>query len=467
MAVGLGAVDVSSRMRIPRRGESCAHLPLIVVVVIGAVARVWWSLAYPLSYDESFTAMVGRQSPDSIFDYLRHSDVHPPLDFILRSPLAQLGASDAVFRLPSVLLSTSALALFAWWMRDRGRLGLIATVLLAVSPFQIGYGSEARMYAMLELCGVAAAVLADRWLRTDDRRLAPITALVVAVALFDHVSGFLLAAALLALPGWRSDSSAWRWRSWVLAAIGLWAVLWGTAFAQQRNGSQVERIPYTTPARVVAAVSNMVSFTEGVTVVVVICVLVGGWLLVRRDRILGRVWIVLGGLPVLLAALAGLATHSFMDRTVTVAAWAPVLAVAAAADALLERSGAWRALAAVGLVLLVVPGTTTFLLGTWGDGVSTEQVAGLVRRGDVVAIVPAWYQDLIDWGIGVHGPAGSHAVSASVPDAAGVVVGPTRQGHRTWLLTLATNKRDYAQFPRCAPDQRKGAQRLLCLVTPS
>ena len=79
----------------------------------------------------------------------------------------------------------------------RGRAGLIATALLAVSPFQIGYGSEARMYALLELLGVVAAVLGERWLRSRRAGWPPPPAAALTVALFDHASGLFLAAGLL------------------------------------------------------------------------------------------------------------------------------------------------------------------------------------------------------------------------------------------------------------------------------
>ena len=89
-----------------------------------------------------------------LLSYLRHTDLHPPLDYILRAPFARAGASDFMIRFPSVVLSTAALALFAWWMRARGWFGVVATALMAVSTFQLTYGGEARMYALLQLLGV-------------------------------------------------------------------------------------------------------------------------------------------------------------------------------------------------------------------------------------------------------------------------------------------------------------------------
>jgi hypothetical protein len=411
--------------------------------------------------------MAGRRGFWSIPGYLRISDAHPPLDYLLRAPLSRLGVSDVVFRAPGVLLSVGALALFAFWMRDRGRVGLIATGLLAVSPFQIGYGSEARMYAMLQVVGVAAAFLGERWLRRPTTWHAPIVSAVLAVGLLDHVSAFLVAVGLVALAGMRRDREAWRWRGWILGAVLTWAIAWGWAFERQHSAAGVNRIPPTSLARFFDAISNSVTFTNGITLLVVLGVAAGAVLLCREDVLLGRVWLALGLLPFALGGILGLFVHFFMDRTFTAASWAPILAIAWLAERAMRRSLLTRAVALVALVVLVVPGTVSFLRGTWGYGVSADHVAAMARRGDVVAVVPEWYGDLIDWEIGVHGPVGSHTTRVGdLANATGVVVGAHRTGHRTWLLTLAANSERYAAYPRCAPDWTHGSERVLCLVTP-
>ena len=134
-------------------------------MVVGAVLRLWGLGAHRLGYDEAFTAMAGRMSLGDLLAYLRTHDSHPPLDYLLRAPLARTGVNEFLFRLPSVVCSAGALALFAWRMRRYALAGVIATALLAVSDFELTHGRTARMYAELELIGVLAAVLADSWLR--------------------------------------------------------------------------------------------------------------------------------------------------------------------------------------------------------------------------------------------------------------------------------------------------------------
>jgi len=229
---------------------------LAVVVVVGVALRAWRLGFNGLTFDESFTAMAARLPLGHLFDHLRTQDSHPPLDYLLRAPLARSGASDALLRAPSLLFSVGALVLFAWWMRDRGLAGIMATVVLAGSSFQIYYGGEARMYALLELLGVASAVVAERWLRDSPMWCAWAAGVLVGLALFDHVSGFLLAAGMLTIAGIRTDRRAWMWPAAVAAGVGSWAILWGTSFAQQAGGDWANWIPRTSASSFAGAVSG-------------------------------------------------------------------------------------------------------------------------------------------------------------------------------------------------------------------
>src|SRR5262249_34274333 len=149
-----------------RVGTSRLSIGLLGALVgVGVVLRVWGLGAHRLGFDEAFTAMAGRKSVTDLLAYLRVRDSHPPLDYLIHVPLARAGVRELVFRAPSVVCSIGALVLFAWWMRSRGLAGIVATGLLAFSTFQLVHGREARMYADLELLGVAAAVVADSWLR--------------------------------------------------------------------------------------------------------------------------------------------------------------------------------------------------------------------------------------------------------------------------------------------------------------
>ena len=300
---------------------------LASLVVVGALLRLWGLGAHRLGFDEAFTAMAGRLRLGDLFAYLRVRDSHPPLDYLIRAPLARAGVDEFLFRLPSAVCSIGAVALFAWWMRRRGLAGIVATALLAVSAFQLAHGREARMYADMELIGVAGAVLAEAWLRRPRRWHAPAIGALVLVGLLTHVSMFLLGAGLLVLAGRRTDRAAWQWRIALAAGLAGWAVLWGPSFLEQTRGGHSNWIPRTTLAGMIHTVGRLVTYQPGLHLFAVVAVAAGAFLLARADRRLARVWVCCVLVPAGLAALTGIVAPVLLDRTLTVVSWGPLLAL--------------------------------------------------------------------------------------------------------------------------------------------
>src|SRR5215213_4225831 len=259
---------------------------LLALVAVGVGMRLLWIVRNGASFDESFTAMIARRPLGAVFGVLKTSDSHPPLDYVLRLPFARAGVGDFVMRLPSLVFSVAALGAFAWWMRSRGIAGLVAVAVMAVSPFQIMYGGEARMYALLELLGVLAAMLAETWLRTPRSWHVYAAGALVLVGVFDHVSGFLLAGALFALAGVRRDRAAWRWRASITCALVVWAAVWGASFLTQSSTTHASWIERTTIHSVPDAVAALVANQHGVGLVVFAAVTGGIVAVATTDRVL-------------------------------------------------------------------------------------------------------------------------------------------------------------------------------------
>jgi len=81
------------------------------------------------------------------------ADIPPPLSYLLLHAWIQLfGDDEPVVRSLSVLFGVLAVPLIygvAWQLLRRRLAGLLAALLLAVSPLHIWYGQETRMYALL------------------------------------------------------------------------------------------------------------------------------------------------------------------------------------------------------------------------------------------------------------------------------------------------------------------------------
>jgi len=442
-------------------------LALIALVVVGSGLRLWALGRSRLNYDESFTAMAGRLPVDRLFAFLTAHDSHPPLDYLLHAPFARAGVSEFWFRLPSAACSIAALALLAWWLRPRGRVAIFATAILALSAFEIAHGRDARMYAELELLGVGVAMVADRWLCAPKRHHAPVIGALVLVGLYTHVSMFLLAAGLFTLAGLRRDREAWRWRAAVVVPVAIWAVTWGPDFLVQARGGHSTWIPPTSVRTLTTAIARSVTYDPTLTTLTIIAIVAGAVFLHRRDHVLGRVWIACFAVPVAVAAVAGLAEPVVLDRTFTLMAWAPAVAIAFLVDALFARQRVVGVvLVAVALTLLVPDALTTATART-GPTAPLDALARRVQPGDVVAVRPASKAPELQWSLAVRsGVPGTPVEVAGLPRSFALRIGDAPSTGRVWYLDWHAHRHTSvaALGPGCGASWHWGGTLIDCLT---
>ncbi len=463
-----GARDTSAGSWVGKRPGTIAML-LGAAALLAVAARVWALGRYTLTFDESFTAMASRRSVDSMLSFLRHGDAHPPLDYLLRKPLADAGVTNGWFRAPSVLCSIAAFFVFAVWMHRRGVIGVCAIGFMAVAPFQLVFGREARMYAAVVLIGVVCAVAADRWLRHPDRAALVVVSIALLVGLFEYAPVGLLAFGLFTLPMFRRDAEAWKWRAAVTAPVIVWAATWGPSMIDQWRAEPASWIPYTTPGSISHVVGGLVIFAASIELLVTAGVLVGGIVLWHSDQRLARVWIACFAVPLVLAAGVGLVSHSFLPRTLAFGAWAPLVALAALVDqAARRRCLLGIASAAIIIELMAGPAIAAVVAPTEEYG-ALHRVDRLVRAGDAVAITPQWLSPLIDWNLGVHGPSARHRLAnrfLRAREGYAFVLGAARWDGQVWLvekIEKIKHHNDLSGVPRCAPDWHDTEYRVFCL----
>lgn len=124
---------------------------IAIIAVVAFILRLI-SLTQSLWLDEAINvnAAAGLSLKSLIFKYSL-GDFHPPLfHVILRGWILLFGSSEAVVRIPSVILGT--LTVYITYLIGKklfeGKTGLIAATLIATSPLHIYYSQEARMYAL-------------------------------------------------------------------------------------------------------------------------------------------------------------------------------------------------------------------------------------------------------------------------------------------------------------------------------
>lgn len=137
-----------------------AALPVVLITLLGALLRFWAIGSKSVWLDEAFSIWIANHPPAEIWAWLIQIDQHPPLHYVLLH-YWQLGFGDlqGAVRSFSALCGSLAIPFVYCAATHIGsrRVGLVAALILAISPFHIRFGQEARMYALLTL-GVAATL---------------------------------------------------------------------------------------------------------------------------------------------------------------------------------------------------------------------------------------------------------------------------------------------------------------------
>jgi 4-amino-4-deoxy-L-arabinose transferase-like glycosyltransferase len=121
------------------------------MLAVGLLLRLYRLDGQSLWADEGLQYFVASaDSLPEVFDRLRRT-MHPPLSFVINHLFLQLGTSDVLLRLPSVLFGVGSLPLCYMVARriTSPVIAGLATLVLAVSPMHVWHSQDARMYAQL------------------------------------------------------------------------------------------------------------------------------------------------------------------------------------------------------------------------------------------------------------------------------------------------------------------------------
>ena len=164
--------------------------------------------------------------------------------------------------------------------------------------------------------------------------------------------------------------------------------------------------------------------------------------------------------------MIGLELPFFLNRTLMLMLWAPIVAVGAAVGAAWQRSRPIGLVLAALVLLITWPGTANLLQGTWEYDVSFQHLEAVARPGDVVAVVPSWYAPVAEWRVEVRKPLGSTTPVrvAGIPDAVSFRIDGAPATGRIVLLEFGASRPDLHSFGRCAPVWTFSETRIRCLV---
>jgi 4-amino-4-deoxy-L-arabinose transferase-like glycosyltransferase len=223
-------------------------LALTLTMLLAFALRVYRLPDQSLWYDEALSVHYANQSLRSLLSAVSGSD-HPPLhSLLLHGWIAVAGRSEFAVRYLSLwwgVLGLALLYLLGKLFFDKST-ALLATLLLAISPFHVWYSQEARMYSLAVALSLGVVLALQAIVSHGDSSVWPWVSYVLTgtSALYAHFyTCFVLTFANLAFGGWwivRAVRKDWPSRRGLLirwtgaqAAILLLFLPWGRFVAEQ------------------------------------------------------------------------------------------------------------------------------------------------------------------------------------------------------------------------------------------
>ena len=211
-------------------------------------ARILYLSVPSLWLDEAISAKI---IEGSLADCIQHAkaDLHPPLYYVLLHLWSFIGRDEFTLRLFSVIANfLSGLILFLCARRMfHSSVALLALLLFTLSPFQIRYSQEVRMYSLLGLWMVLVLFLAWEYLKNRSLPLLFGYILFSALGLYTHYQAgifLIILNMVIAIPFYRQNKTAlWRWLPAQLMILFLFSP-WIPYFIIQFKGGGRSWVPF-------------------------------------------------------------------------------------------------------------------------------------------------------------------------------------------------------------------------------
>ncbi len=418
--------------------------------------------------DEAYTVAVARAPLGEIVSG-RAGDAHtPPLYYALLHGWLALGTSDAWLRGFSALASCLVLLLAGIapariWPSSGARWWTLG--LLAVSPYQVYFAQEARMYSLATLLALAAGLLEDAAARGGRWPVHVGLVAVGALGLYCHYYLAFVIAGSAAWRGWRlwrGAATSDRWARWWAVHLGIALVFapWvGVVLRLAGSGGQTFRsmlwavpsyaivrflvgyaaLPHDTTLEQQPLRAVLAAWPWLAAVAVVGTIALAGLVRVSRQRprsgedtVLGHAAAVVG-CTFVLPGLVSLVVPMYSERYLGIVQPLVLLLV------VVGLMGAPRRLAIGGLAALLalaVVGTTLWTAGRggkerWRD--AAELIAAQARSGDLVLVDPGYTQVALERYLTRADLAVVPVRRGTPPASVGCRPGQLRPGEHVWV----------------------------------
>ncbi|HEV8046915.1 MAG TPA: glycosyltransferase family 39 protein [Terriglobales bacterium] len=213
--------------------EAHSDLTAILVVTAAFLIRLRTAGDTFLNPDEALHYLLANQFTWLLAYKASLTNAHPALLTFVLHFWRQLGTSELMLRLPSVMAGTAfCWTFFKWLTRIFGRLtGFTGLILVSFLPPLIALSAEVRQYALLLFFLAAAAYCLERALAESSAGTMLLSAIFLYLGLLTHYSAILFAAAmgvysLLRVIARPSDKVTVAWIMGQAGSVGLVAALY-------------------------------------------------------------------------------------------------------------------------------------------------------------------------------------------------------------------------------------------------
>ncbi len=217
---------------LPRHPISYWQLAIVAAITLLALTLRLISIGNgDLSFDEAASALIARKSLAEMIPYLlRAIHEHPPGYYVLLSGWIQLaGDGEAMLRMFSALMGTLSVPLMYRWAREAIGVtgGIVAALVLSVTPAHVFYSQNARMYSMVGVLALLSWWLLLRLQRSDRLRdWIGLSACGLIGLVTHYYMGLVIASqgAYLLLTWKQNQRVLGKWLIWLGVPIALGAV---------------------------------------------------------------------------------------------------------------------------------------------------------------------------------------------------------------------------------------------------
>ena len=204
---------------------------LWIIIAMGAALRLISLGAKSFWLDEIASVVIARMPGNSFWWWLWHDEGNMALYYVMLRPWLGIHLGEATVRLLSVLPGVASIPMmYLLGARLFGRkVGLLASLFLALSTCSVVYSQEARGYSWLLLGVITSTYLFARLIARPTYAMAIGYALAAGITFYFHYFGLLVplahAVSLLALP---KPHRPWRYLAVAGAIVAILAVpvLW-------------------------------------------------------------------------------------------------------------------------------------------------------------------------------------------------------------------------------------------------